>query len=76
MTPDAILALYTWTTGPCFRCGENDVFVTHIDDIATPSGDVYRLSACGSCVIILETERWRHAVRRGEAYEPGLLAAS
>ena len=73
MTPDAILALYEWTIGGCFRCGQVDLFVTHVDEIVTPSGDRYELSSCGSCVLAMEEERRRYAERRGRAYEPGGL---
>lgn len=73
MTPDAILALYEWKIGTCFRCGEVDVFVTHIDEIVTPRGESYELSACGECVLAMEEERRRHAERRGLHYEAGSL---
>ncbi len=75
MKPDRILALYEWKLGDCFRCAEPDVFVTRIDDITTPSGDVYEIAACGSCILALENERRRYACRRGLGYEPGSLGA-
>ena len=73
MTPDAILALYEWAIGTCFRCGEVDVFVTRIDEIVTPRGERYELSACGACVLNLEEERRRYAERKGIAYQAGGL---
>ncbi|SDN17388.1 hypothetical protein [Streptomyces wuyuanensis] len=73
MTPDVILALYRWKPGSCFRCADRDVFVTRIDDITTPSGDVYEIAACGSCVLVMENERRRYAIRRGLEYRPGSL---
>jgi len=73
MTPDAILALYDWQIGACFRCGQADLFVTRVDEIVTPRGEKYELSACGSCVLAMEEERRRFAERRGRAYDPGGL---
>lgn len=73
MTPDAILARYRWVAGTCFRCGGVDVFVTLIDEIVTPRGERYPLSACGGCVLHLEDERRRYADRKGLTYEPGTL---
>ncbi|MGW0032144.1 hypothetical protein ACWDXD_20240 [Streptomyces sp. NPDC003314] len=73
MTPDAILALYDWTTGACFRCGRTDLFVTRVDEIVTPGGELYELSSCGACVLVMEEERRRFAERRGRTYEPGSL---
>ena len=75
MTPDAILAHYTWVIGTCFRCGGADVFVTRMSEIVTPRGERYELSACGSCVLKLEEERRRYAERKGKSYEPGGLGA-
>lgn len=73
MTPDAILALYEWKVGACFRCGQAELFVTGVDEINTPRGERYDLSACGACVLDLEEERRRYAERRGRTYEPGGL---
>ncbi|MEV6548047.1 hypothetical protein AB0M57_04965 [Streptomyces sp. NPDC051597] len=75
MTPDEILALYPWTLGECFRCAMADLFVTRIGAISTPAGDDYILSACGSCVLILEEERRRHAAGGRGRYKPGGLGA-
>lgn len=75
MTPDAILALYSWVLGTCFRCGEPDVFVSHLDDITTPSGQRYELKACGCCILSLENDRRRYAVKKGLVYEPGALGS-
>jgi hypothetical protein len=75
MTPDAILAHYSWAIGSCFRCGESQVFATRIDEIVTPRGDRYELCACGSCVLSLEEERRRFAERKGLSYQPGSLGA-
>lgn len=73
MTPDAILALYEWAIGTCFRCGSAGLFVTRLDSILTPRGERYDLSACGGCVLDMEEERRRHAERRGAPYQPGTL---
>lgn len=73
MTPDAILALYEWKIGTCFRCSRAGAFVTRIDEIATPRGECYELSACGGCVLAMEDERRRHAERKGLPYEAGRL---
>lgn len=73
MTPDAILALYEWTMGSCFRCADQNVFVSRVGSIDTPAGDTYRLAACGSCILALEDERRRYAARRGLDYEPGTV---
>jgi hypothetical protein len=75
MTPDAILALYPWALGACFKCGEVGVFVTHLDAITTPRGERYELSACGCCVLMMENERRRYAGRRGWDYRPGSLGS-
>lgn len=75
MTPDAVLALYPWALGTCFKCGETDLFVTHLDAIATPHGERYDLSACGCCVLKMENERRRYAARRGLEYQPGSLGS-
>lgn len=75
MTPDAILALYEWKTGTCFRCADDDVYVTPIEDIDTPAGLVYEIAACGECILALENERRRYAVRRGLEYQPGSLGS-
>lgn len=73
MTPDAILALYDWEVGACFRCGQTDLFVTRLDEIVTPRGEQYGLSTCGACVLDMEEERRRFAERRGRTYKPGGL---
>lgn len=73
MTPDAILALYEWKIGSCFRCAEPDVFVTPIGTITTPAGVTYELGTCGECVLVLENERRRYAHRRDLDYKPGTL---
>ena len=73
MTPDVILALYDWETGACFRCGRTALFVTRVDEIVTPRGERYELSACGACVSWMEEQRRRYAERRGRTYEPGKL---
>lgn len=75
MTPDALLALYEWKAGTCFRCAQRDVHVTPIGHIRTPSGDTYNLTACGVCVLELELERQRYADRRGLDYQPGSLGS-
>lgn len=75
MTPDAILALYEWVLGTCFRCGEADVFATHIGSITTPRRERYELFACGCCVLAMENERRRYACKRGIEYRPGLLGS-
>ncbi|MFG2328222.1 hypothetical protein ACGFMM_01215 [Streptomyces sp. NPDC048604] len=73
MTPDAILALYDWEIGACFRCSAADAFVTRIDEIVTPRGERYELSACGICVLGMEEERRHHAERKGFPYVAGEL---
>lgn len=73
MTPDAILALYEWEMGSCFRCAHEGVHTTPLDTIVTPSGDTYELRACGVCVLTLERERYFYAKRRQLEYHPGSL---
>jgi hypothetical protein len=73
MTPDAILACYSWVKGSCFRCGAAELFVTSMDEVVTPRGERYELAACGSCILRLEEERRRFAERTGVAYQPGGL---
>jgi hypothetical protein len=75
MTPDAILGLYEWRIGSCFRCSEKDVYVTHVDDITTPRGERHELAACGCCVLRMENERRGYAARRGLDYRPGSLGS-
>lgn len=75
MTPDALLSLYEWQAGVCFRCAQEEVYVTRIDRIVTPSGDTYELAACGACVLDLELERQRYAERTGRGYRPGSLGS-
>lgn len=75
MTPDAILALYEWQIGSCFRCASSDVHTTHLDQIATPAGQTYELRACGVCVLTMERERFFYAKRRGLEYRPGSLGS-
>ncbi|MEU2674238.1 hypothetical protein ABZ622_36315 [Streptomyces sp. NPDC007164] len=73
MTPDALLSLYQWKAGTCFRCAQGEVYVTPIGHINTPSGESYGLAACGACVLDLELERQRYADRKGFDYLPGTL---
>jgi hypothetical protein len=75
MTPDAILALYSWVIGTCFRCAETDLFVTPVGSISTPRGERYNLAACGCCILTLENERRRFAEKRGLRYRPGSLGS-
>lgn len=75
MKPDAILALYEWEIGSCFRCAFRDVYTTPLDEIVTPSGDTYEIRACGECVLALERERYFYARRRGLEYRPGSLGS-
>jgi hypothetical protein len=67
--------MYEWKPGTCFRCADEDVFVSPLDRIVTPSGDTYEIAACGCCVLTLEAERRRYAIRRGLSYEPGSLGS-
>jgi hypothetical protein len=75
MTPDAILALYEWEIGACFRCAWEGVYTTRLDQIVTPLGDTYEIRACGECVLALERERHCYAERKGLEYRPGTLGA-
>lgn len=75
MTPEAILALYEWATGACFRCARAGVPVTRVDGIRTPSGDVYELAACQACILSMEREREAFAERRGLTYNPGSIGS-
>lgn len=75
MTPDAILALYAWHVGSCFRCAQSRLFVTYLGSVTTPSGDEYKLDACGACILNMESERQRWASRRGREYAPGSLGS-
>ena len=75
MTPDAILGLYNWTAGTCFRCGDDD-FVTPLGAVDTPRGERYELDACGCCILRLEAERRRYALRQGIQYRPGTLGGT
>lgn len=75
MTPEAILALYEWAPGSCFRCARAGALVTRIGEILTPSGDEYVLAACRICILTMERERQVYAERRDLPYEPGSLGS-
>lgn len=71
MDDEAILALYSWATDNCFRCGRTEVDTTLIASIRTQSGEQQPVRACRACVLDLETERRRDAERHGREYIPG-----
>lgn len=70
-----VLTLYQWADGDCFRCAARDLLTAPLGRILTPIGDVYRIGACQPCVLEMEEERRRHALRRGEKYRPGRLGS-
>jgi hypothetical protein len=73
MTPQAILSLYKWEIGSCFRCAEANLYTARMGTIETPSGDTYELRACARCILDLEEERRQYAQRRSLEYRPGSL---
>lgn len=73
MQPDAILDLYVWTVGNCFRCAEEGVSVTRLGAVSTPAGPRYELYACQRCVCAMELQRARRADRLRIPYLPGHL---
>ena len=75
MTPDAILALYDWGVGSCFRCARAGAEVTPVGAISTPSGDLYELAVCEQCILAMERERRAYAKRRGLTYAPGSIGS-
>ncbi|MCX4450749.1 hypothetical protein [Streptomyces sp. NBC_01789] len=75
MTPDAILTLYDWAVGVCFRCARTGLGVTPVGSISTPSGDLYELAACERCILAMERERQAYAERRGFNYAPGSIGS-
>ncbi|NXY93477.1 hypothetical protein HYE82_03450 [Streptomyces sp. BR123] len=69
----AVLGLYMWTPGTCFRCSERSIPVTKLASILTRAGAVYQIAACSDCVLDLEAERERRSRRLGRVYEAGQL---
>lgn len=73
MDDDAILSLYEWATGACFRCARTDLDTTRLKELRPPAGVRYDVRACRACILGLEVEREHHAKRTGSEYVPGQL---
>lgn len=73
MNREDVLNRYVWTEGDCFRCARPHVPVTLLGHIDTPIGVAYDISACQECVLVLEGERERLALRVGRPFKPGRL---
>jgi hypothetical protein len=71
MEDDAILALYEWAPGNCFRCARTGLDTTSVKRIDTPAGVRYDVRACRDCVLAIEGERKRQAEEAGQEYVPG-----
>lgn len=72
MDTAALLALYDWAPGRCFRHPElGEVETAHLKQLHPRRGPAQDVRACKACVLELETERRRAAERAGREYQPG-----
>lgn len=75
MDDEQILKLYDWETGVCFRHpSKGTVATTHLWTVRPPAGGIQDLRACEECVVSMEGQRERTAIRECRAYIPGELA--
>lgn len=71
MTPaEDVIAAYEWAEGRCFRCGRPDVPTAAVGSLPQETGTV-EVRACEACVLVLERDRERAALRYGWPYAPG-----
>ncbi|WP_405941653.1 hypothetical protein [Streptomyces sp. NBC_00207] len=76
MEPEEILALYQWREGACFRHPAlGTTQTTHLGTLHPRAGDEADIRGCRACVLDLEAERMRAAMRAGLRYEPGHLGS-
>lgn len=62
-----VFAAYSWAlSGPCFRCSRAGVETAEVGRL--PHAGV---RACATCVLVMERERERAALRYGWPYVPG-----
>lgn len=73
MDNDAILGLYEWGTGTCFRCARTGVDTAAVKRIRPQAGAACEVRACRACTLDLEAERRRDAVQHGRIYVPGIV---
>lgn len=72
MDRQAILDLYEWEDGICFRHPEKGAVPTaHVQTICPREGHQEDVRACQDCVLEMEQERWAEASREGLPYKPG-----
>lgn len=63
----AVIAAYSWTpASACFRCGRSGVETAEVGYLPHRS-----ISACATCVLLMEREREAAAERYGWPYAPG-----
>lgn len=72
MEPEEVLALYEWRAGTCFRHPTRGAIDTaHLETLHSRAGNETDIRGCRACVLELENQRMRAAVRAGVRYEPG-----
>ncbi|WP_327413707.1 hypothetical protein [Streptomyces sp. NBC_01233] len=77
MEPAELLPLYEWAAGTCFRHpGLGQVETAHLKTLHPRTGEELDIRGCRECVMTLEAQRERAAVRSGSVYEPGHLGCS
>lgn len=65
-----VIAAYTWTPGgTCYRCRRGGVETAEVGHLPHRS-----VSACATCVLLMEREREEAAARYGWPYAPGTPA--
>ncbi|MFI8872532.1 hypothetical protein [Streptomyces sp. NPDC055243] len=72
MDDEAILALYDWALGACFRhpvAGE--VETTTVKKVHPRHGGEEEVRACRTCVLAIEDDRRVAALKAGLPYAPG-----
>lgn len=72
MDRQQILDLYDWAPGACFRHpAKGEVSTAHVQTIHPAAGGIQDIRACEECVLALEEDRERAAIREGRPYVPG-----
>ncbi|MGW5426909.1 hypothetical protein ACWET9_06730 [Streptomyces sp. NPDC004059] len=76
MDRQQILDLYDWAPGTCFRHpSKGEVLTAHVQTIRPAAGGIQDIRACRECVLAMEGDRERAAIRTGRRYTPGASAA-
>lgn len=72
MDDEALLALYNWAPGVCFRHpAKGAVDTTLVKTIQPRLDGAKEIRACRSCVLAMERIRREAALRAGREYQPG-----